>query len=138
MFLLANLKERLPSNLLQRKRRAPKSTKDESKSTLSTTNLYEDENARISIVFEPNVETSEKDTVSANVEIALKISAEVASSEIEKGNPIDTPNHTILESDKELGLKELNTAKDSTVNLSMNDPGADDKNVFDDSVQPST
>jgi len=138
LFLLANLKERLPSNLLQRKRRAPKSTKDESKSTLSTTNLYEDENARISIVFEPNVETSEKDTVSANVEIALKISAEVASSEIEKGNPIDTPNHTILESDKELGLKELNTAKDSTVNLSMNDPGADDKNVFDDSVQPST
>jgi len=138
LFLLANLKERLPSNLLQRKRRAPKSTKDESKSTLSTANLYEDENPRISIVFEPNVETSEKDTVSANVEIALKISAEVASSEIEKGNPIDTPNHTILESDKELGLKELNTAKDSTVNLSMNDPGADDKNVFDDSVQPST
>jgi len=99
--------------------------------------LYEEENLFISVVMEPSVETSEKDTKSANAETDLKIAAEVVASQIEKGNPIIIPNHAIPESDRKLGLEELNTAKDSTEDLSMNDPDVDDENVVDDSVQPS-
>ena len=99
--------------------------------------LYEEENPFISTVMEPSVETSEKDTKSANAETTLEIAAEVAASKIEKGNLIVTPNHAISESDRELGLKKLNTAIDSTENLSMNDHDVDDEHVIDDFVQPS-
>lgn len=47
--------------------------------------MYEEKNPFISIVVEPNVGASEKDTKIADVEATVKTATDVASSEVEKG-----------------------------------------------------
>jgi len=87
-----------------KKKKTSKSKKGESKTALSMADLYEKENPFIFTVVEPSVGTFEKDSKSANVEATFKSAVDVASSEIEKGNPNETPNSYISESGRKLRL----------------------------------
>jgi len=84
--------------------------------------LYEKGNPFVSTVVEPSVDASEKDPKSVDVEATLKIVADVASSEIEKGNPYETPNSAVSKSGRKLGLEDLNAPIDSTENMNVDNP----------------
>jgi len=101
------------------------------------TNLYEKENPFISTVVEPNVGASKKDPKINDAEATGKIAADVASFEVEKGNPDTTLKSVVYESDRKLGLEDLNVVVDSTENMNVNDSKPDDENMGDDSIQPS-
>jgi len=131
-------KRKTPIKSASKKKNTSKSKKGESKTSLSMSDLYEKENPFISTVVELSDGTPEKDSKSANVESTLKIAADVASSEIEKGNLNETPNSVISKSGTKLGLEDLNTSIDSTENMSVDYPNPDNENVVDDFVQPST
>jgi len=93
------------------------------------------ENPFISTVVEPCISVSEKTRKTVDTEETLKIDANGASLEVEKGNPDKTLNSTIPESGKKLGLENMNVAIDSTINMDVDE--VDDENVVNNSVQPS-
>jgi len=96
------------------------------------TDIYEKENPLIFTVVEPNVGASEKDLKITDAEATVKITADVASSEVEKGNPSATLKYVVYESDRKLGLEDLNDVIDSTENMNVDDP-----KPKDDFIQPS-
>jgi len=130
-------KGKTPTKSSSNKKKPTKSKRGTTKTALSMTNLYEKENPFISTVVEPNVGASKKDPKINDAEATGKIAADVASFEVEKGNPDTTLKSVVYESDRKLGLEDLNVVVDSTENMNVNDSKPDDENMGDDSIQPS-
>jgi len=130
-------KKKTPIKSASKKKKPSKSKKGESKTVLSMDDLYEKENPFFSTVVEPSVGTSEKDQKPTDVEATLKITADVASSEVEKVNPNKTPNCDVSRSERKLGLEDLNAAIDSTKHMDIDNPNLDEENVVNDFIQAS-
>jgi hypothetical protein len=65
--------------------------------------VYEKKNPFVSTTVKPNVGTYEKDSKSIDAEATVKTTADVASSEVEKGNPDVTLKSFASESNRNLG-----------------------------------
>ena len=106
-----------------KKKNAPKSAakkkksskKGESKVALDMTDLYVKENPFKST----KVETSMQDAKNTKDDETLKISADVSTPDLEKGNPDETLISNVPESGRKLGLEDLNDAIDSTENMDI-------------------
>lgn len=83
-------KKKTATKSASKKKTGPKTKRGESKTPLSMGDLYEKENTFISTVVKPNVGTSEKDPMVADDETTIKIAADVAYAQVEKGNPNKT------------------------------------------------
>jgi len=118
-----------------KKKRPSKSKRGETKTSLSMADLYENENPLNSTVVEPSIGVSEKTHKTIDTKVTLKIDADGASPEVEKGNPDKTLNSIVSKSGGKLGLEDLNDAIDSTINMDVDE--VDDENVVNNSVQPS-
>ena len=115
-------KGRTSTKSASKKKKPSKSKRGESKTSLNMAYLYEKENRFISTVVEPSTRTSVKDLKNVDDEATPKSAPDVATSEIEKGNPDETLISVVSESDKKLGLEDLNAAIDNTENMEVDDP----------------
>jgi len=128
-------KKRILTKSASKKKKPSKSKRGETKTALSMTDLYEKENPFISTVFEPSICVFKKTHKTVDTEATLKIDADGASPEVEKGNPDKILNSTVSESGRKLGLEDLNDAINSTINMNVDE--VDDENIVNNYVQPS-
>jgi len=90
-----------------KKKKPSKLKKGESKVPLTMVDLYEKENPFISTVVKPSAGTSVKDLKNVDVEATPKITSDVATSDIEKGNPDETLTSVVSKSGKKTRVRVL-------------------------------
>jgi hypothetical protein len=88
----------------------------------TTLSMVDKETPIVSTIVKPNVGTFEKDSNRVDAEGIVKTTADASSFEVEKGNPGKIFKSFASESDKNLGIEDLDTVRNSSEHLNMDDP----------------
>jgi len=134
---LSKPKGKTPTKSSSKRKKPAKLKSGTTETTLSMNDVYEKKNPLISTIIKPNFGTSEKDSKSIDVEATVKTIFDVVSSKVKKGNPDVILKSFASESNRNIGLENLDTARDSPEHINMYDPKTDDKIMEEDSIQCS-